>query len=159
MKEGEEGTAKQTVGQQCHLEPPERQPSHLLIPHGSLVVLFHSKERTSPSLLNICLESISAPTGGQTLQLPAAHSQRPSEKLLPLLTFLPSGGTLLMLDLTNIPKFQNKATRRTGTFVKCPQGCVCCQARPNLQQSEPVSQEVWILVLKVTGSLGQESHP
>lgn len=155
MKEGQEGTAKQTVGLQCHLEPWERRPSHLLIPHGSLAVLFHSKKRTNLSLLNICLKSISAPTGGQSLQLPAAHSQRPSEKLRPLLTFLPSGGTLL--DLTNIPEFQNKATRRTGTSVKCPQGCVCCQARPNLQQSEPVSREVWILVGTVTES--QESHP
>ena len=115
------------------------------------------KKRTNLSLLNICLKSISAPTGGQSLQLPAAHSQRPSEKLLPLLTFLPSGGTLL--DLTNIPEFQNKATRRTGASVRCPQGCVCCQARPNLQQSEPVSQEGWILVRTVTASLGQESHP
>ena len=59
-------------------------------------MLFHSKERTSLSLLNICLKSISAPTQGQTLQLLAAHSQRLSEKLLPLLTFLPSGGTLLI---------------------------------------------------------------
>ena len=134
MKEGEEGTARISscvISQQGEDKPipSEHLPQVHLCPHSGA----------------------DSPAAGCTLPETLRETSAPSD-LPPLWRHTPH------LDLTNIPKFQNKATRRTGTFVKCPQGCVCCQARPNLQQSEPVSQEVWILVLTVTGSLGQESH-
>ena len=144
----EEGTAKQTVGQQCHLKPSERWLSHLLTPQGSVAVLFHSQERTSITLWT----SVSSPS------LPSPHSSHrvhiPGDPQGIFCPFRPSSPQrhTPRLDLTDILEFQNKATRATGTFVKCPQGGVCCQARPSLQQ-----EEVWILVLTVTGLLGQES--
>lgn len=76
--------------------------------------------------LRICLKFLSALS---TLQLPATHSQRPSKQTSAPSDLPPLWRLTAHSDFTDVPEFQNKATQPSRTFVKCPQGHVCCQAQ------------------------------
>lgn len=121
---------------------------------GSFAVSHQEGTNTSP--VNVCLKLISALS---TLQPPQRVLRDPQRTFFPSPAFLPTGDTHSSGFNIHPRELQNKAARPTETSLKGPGGCVCCRLRQDTGSPEqgPVGQ-AWILILTVTGSLGQNCN-